>query len=268
VFDDDLIQASCERFFGYGSLTAPVWFIGKEEGGGGSFDEIQKRLTVWNRRGRRLLEDIRAYHEEVGMGLERLFGRSPGRQPTWAGITRMRLAFDDPEGQIADTRPVRAYRNDRLAGLTGENCLIELLPLPSPNKKAPWLYSKYSQLPFLASREARFTKFASIRAARIRWMLERHRPRAIVFYSTENDYPAHWYTIAGTPAFRSEYFEGFSAKFTRSENTAFAITPHPTRVGVTSRFLAEGREASCCAGKLTGAFTITSELRLCRVSAI
>jgi hypothetical protein len=58
LFDDALIQASCDGFFGYGSATAPVWFVGKEEGGGGSFDEIRKRLAVWDRRGRLLLEHV------------------------------------------------------------------------------------------------------------------------------------------------------------------------------------------------------------------
>jgi hypothetical protein len=58
---DELIRASCDGFFGYGPATAPVWFIGKQWGGGKNWDECRRRLDAWHKRGRQALEDIVSY---------------------------------------------------------------------------------------------------------------------------------------------------------------------------------------------------------------
>jgi hypothetical protein len=65
-FDDQLLLDFMNAFYGYGNYKAPYWFIGMEEGGGDSFEEVTKRLSVWDRRGRRELEDAAEYFEEVG----------------------------------------------------------------------------------------------------------------------------------------------------------------------------------------------------------
>jgi hypothetical protein len=48
IDDEQLLGEYCERFFGYGTWNAKIWFIGMEEGGKGSASEsaIQKRLEL------------------------------------------------------------------------------------------------------------------------------------------------------------------------------------------------------------------------------
>ena len=54
--DESLVLDFCEVFFGYGSFKAPIWLVGMEEGGGESAEEIQRRLQIWDQRGRQNLE--------------------------------------------------------------------------------------------------------------------------------------------------------------------------------------------------------------------
>lgn len=62
---DKLIEASCERFFGYGPQTTRVWFIGIQQGGGHTTEEIIQRLRAWDSRGRPEVDDIVSYHRAI-----------------------------------------------------------------------------------------------------------------------------------------------------------------------------------------------------------
>jgi hypothetical protein len=42
-FDKELDQFA-HNFLGYGNLESPIWFIGMEEGGGNTKEEIKSRL--------------------------------------------------------------------------------------------------------------------------------------------------------------------------------------------------------------------------------
>ena len=41
MFDDELLQAYIDTFYGFGKYEGKYWFIGMEEGGGGTFEEIE-----------------------------------------------------------------------------------------------------------------------------------------------------------------------------------------------------------------------------------
>ena len=68
VFDDQLLQDFMNGFYGYGNYSGGYWFVGMEEGGGNSFENIDKRLKDWDRRDRCEIEDIADYHAEIGAG--------------------------------------------------------------------------------------------------------------------------------------------------------------------------------------------------------
>jgi hypothetical protein len=46
TISDQLIESYTSMFYGYGNYAAPFWFIGIEEGGGGTDDEIRRRLLT------------------------------------------------------------------------------------------------------------------------------------------------------------------------------------------------------------------------------
>lgn len=53
-------------FFGYGNLSSPYWFIGKEEGGGASLEENFQRILVWEKLGKSSTVDSIQYHQTLG----------------------------------------------------------------------------------------------------------------------------------------------------------------------------------------------------------
>ena len=65
MLDELLLDDFMRSFFGYGSYQADYWFVGLEEGGGNSIEEVMSRLEIWNYQERQELEDVRIYHEAL-----------------------------------------------------------------------------------------------------------------------------------------------------------------------------------------------------------
>lgn len=47
MVEQQLLKTFMSRFYGYGSWSAKYWFIGMEEGGGDSEEEIERRMMTW-----------------------------------------------------------------------------------------------------------------------------------------------------------------------------------------------------------------------------
>jgi len=148
-----------ERFFGYGTWSAPVWFIGMEEGGGASLAEVETRIGTWQARGANELEDLAEFHRAIGV--TRHFGERPALQSTWAKLIRVLFGL---RGEAADTERVRSYQATQLGRQGSETALVELLPLPSPST-SHWLYRDISDISYLATRELSRARRAAARPA-------------------------------------------------------------------------------------------------------
>lgn len=61
---EELLRDYANNFYGYGSWDAKTWFVGIEEAGGKDFHEIDHRLEMWEKRGRRDLEDACEFYPE------------------------------------------------------------------------------------------------------------------------------------------------------------------------------------------------------------
>src|SRR5258708_5700194 len=147
-----------------------------EEGGGDSLEEIDRRITVWHDRGRRALEDLRDYH--LAIGVLRYFEAKPKLQRTWRALMRVVLTA---QGARVDLDVLRTYQSTLLGRFGGDTALIELLPLPAPAKRAPWLYDKFGIAPLRTRKEYE----ATLRPPRTKTILDaidRFQPRAVVTY--------------------------------------------------------------------------------------
>jgi hypothetical protein len=121
---DELITASCDRFFRIWGGYGPGLVYREAKGGGKNWDECRRRLDVWHKRGRRDLEDVKGYHR--GFGEDCWFVDPPKIQPTWRELIRVRLAMAN---EPISTDSIGHYQVHRLAGWNGENCLLALLNL-------------------------------------------------------------------------------------------------------------------------------------------
>jgi len=220
-FDDILLEDFMNRFYGYGNYQGDYWLIGMEEGGGSSFDDIEKRLATWKKRGRQELEDLAEYHIE--MGITSLFRKRPKIQNTWGKLIRIIFAST---GQIPTTNQVRDYQRDNLGRVNGNTCLVELLPLPSPST-GHWLYGKYSQLPFLENRAKYKESLLAKRISHLQKQINQFQPKAVIFYSFT--YREYWQQIAQvdfSPDSNGDFFVGNSGR------QEFLIIKHPATIGL------------------------------------
>lgn len=211
----DLLLDFLNRFYGYGSWDAELWFVGMEEGGGNSEEEIAKRLEAWDRADD--LADIRDYSYEIG---GKWFADRPSIQNTWGKLIRIALAY---EGRPTDIEAVRRYQRDELGK---RHALIELFPLASPST-SEWLYAN---IPEIATREKYRALIADTRIATLTNRIAHHKPTAVVFYGTR--YRVHWVKISGVTFTKND-----AGRFETGHNgsTLFVIAPHPTARGVTNR---------------------------------
>ena len=128
ILPGSLLRAYIDTFVGYGDYQPKYWLVGMEEGGGGSLDEVARRLAKWEAAGRSELLDLRGQH--LDGDLADFLGGSEDLQKTWSNLIRVVLGC---EGRPTDNETVRAYQQSKLGRFDGETCLLELMPLPSPD---------------------------------------------------------------------------------------------------------------------------------------
>jgi hypothetical protein len=217
VLDTKRLKAFMHRFYGYGSWSAPLWFVGMEEGGGNSLQEVERRLTAWSGGD---LEDLREFHRRTGF--IRHHEGQVALQSTWAKLIRIALCADD---RPADTEAVRQFQQNELGRAGGATTLLELFPLPSPSTRH-WTYGDCG-IPEIATRDAYRNTLEEPRTTAIRARIDEHAPKAVVFYGM--GYRPYWERIAEITIAPVEG-ERFSSAGRGS--TLLLLAPHPVATGV------------------------------------
>jgi hypothetical protein len=213
MIDTARLNDFMHRFYGYGSWDAPLWFVGMEEGGGNTLEELECRLKSWD--GSDDLVDLKDFHSKLG-GTD-WFSDRPKIQSTWGKLIRVALAC---EGRTPDRESVRTYQRDELGRKNGSTALLELLPLPSPST-SHWIYGSL-ELATLKDRASYRDAMIPFRTDAIRRRLKQHQPRVVLFYGL--DYREHWETIVEQP-FQQEPEARFSTA--TNSTTRFILAPHP-----------------------------------------
>ena len=228
-FNDELLYEFMTNFYGYGTYTGKTWFIGMEEGGGNSFEEIQNRLTVWEQMASLELLDIQSFHEKIEMN--HWFGSTAKLQTTWNKAIRV---FLSSQGINPTSEMVRTYQSEQFARVNSETCILELLPLPSPSIK-DWIYAHHSSLKILQNRQTYMEEVTSIRVPYIRDKISLFRPRQVVFFGLDSRYQLHWKDIANV-TFKYLTSGSYSYLIADSKDTRFAISSHPAAKGITNDY--------------------------------
>jgi hypothetical protein len=154
--------------------------------------EALRRMSVWAHRGHRVVDDLRGYHQDLGV--TRHFEPTAPLQATWRGLMRVRAAA---LGAEYDTHDLRQHQIEGWGNERGDCCLLELFPLAKP-KRASWPFAPWSSdVPALESDRAYRRHMAPRREAELSRLIEEHRPVAVVFYGSEHK--THWDAIARAP---------------------------------------------------------------------
>ena len=170
--------------FGYGAWTAPIWFVGPEEGFG-SPNEMRERLLAWNGEA---LDNCLEFHERMPC---HRWHRDKEIQKTWARLIRLLLVY---RGLKHDTEDIRHYQTHHW-GQEESECVIELSGLPAPN-----LQTGRQLLAKIGICEADWKQILDDRIQFLKTKMEQSRTlRVIVLYGLNANAKKYWEKFLGRP---------------------------------------------------------------------
>jgi hypothetical protein len=213
-----LTEAELEHllnFISYGKLSASVWFLGMEEGGGGEAN-IRTRLKF------RLVEDCAEAHKLLG--IPKFHTGHKIIQRTWRGMCYIMLRL---EGKPVDRESIRNYQADYLGRFQGTSLLCELLPIPKPSMN-DWGYEKL--IPQYSSRDGYYKAVKPRRIKYLRSLIIKHRPKVVIGYGKK-----YWQDYQ--ELFPSSIFlENGQFSVARDENLVVVLTDHFTARTMNGKF--------------------------------
>jgi hypothetical protein len=227
-------EKMARSFFGFGSWTAPYWFIGPEPGG----ECDSERIEAWSKDcHQQELCDCKQFHDalnkrykksekkEVRWHTPRKNLTTPILQPTWSKLIRLLFSFKAPSTREGNEH-IRRYQQEHWGMFNDETCVIELSGLSAKNFKDS---SRESNKEQIEERIAN-TILPKLNACK-------PKPKLVVMYGKRE--AVHWGEIAGT-VLEME-------KPVKLHGTVFLFVPHPNTRGLNNdqwdRF---GKEAKGC----------------------
>jgi len=215
----ELLTKYANTFFGFGHWKAPIWFVGIEEAGGETIEEVHDRIQAWAGFGQsKVLQDAPQFYPAS----RQMSWHGPKAKPqdTWKQLIRVLLVA---RGQNDTPDMILNYQRNRLGAADGETCLLELFPLPSPSVDC-WNYADWSKLPWLQTRTAYEQNVLSHRISLLRQSIDHHRPRVVIFYG--DGQLKHWQRIIGPGTYQRPIADKLIAH--ERNRLHFFITKHPT----------------------------------------
>jgi hypothetical protein len=232
MLDDNLLQKYIDKFLGYGDFNAKCWFIGMEHGGGGNYEELAKRLEVWSELGRKELEDVVEYHKKLNIEGLNWFCDKPKIQPTWSKLIRILLSIDDNIDNLSASKvldKIRMYQKQSFGrSNSGETCLLELSPMPSPNIRN----NKWQEWTNMFKIDNYKTFILKYNTDKIKALINGREPEVVVFYGVS--YRSYWEEIADC-----DFEEQNGIFFTSNKSTLFVMIKHPVSRGVKNEYFHE-----------------------------
>lgn len=213
----DVIKNMIENFFGHGNIKSKIWFIGMEEGGNRSQDELKIKFNDWDGNPTMEMGKVRN-----GVRSKWFRGEKPPLQRTWRVLIIILLKIRG-EKDVSNDK-IRYVQRDKLGRFDSDHCLLELMPLPCKSvKESDWNYQWLGY----PNRKYYINKVMPNRIKRLRRLIKINKPKLIIFYS--KSYLSTWEDIINKNIQKIE-----DTYYSCNKNTLFFIIPHPTARGVTN----------------------------------
>ena len=235
MLNDSLLQVFMDGFYGYGNLKAKYWFVGMEEGGGQTIEEITARLETWDQHGRPVLDDLRRFHHDAR--LYDWFRKASPLQKTWRALILTVLAAED--GDTTATSLVE-YQRTQLGKAGGETALIETLPLPSPGTQT-WNYAKWSRLAVLRDRKTYQTAYFERRRDRVIDLVRAANPLAVIFYGNSQDWSKR-FGLKAVPPYRIDAADCGDSLIIATDHPGARTNDAPARFEAIGKLIADKRK--------------------------
>jgi hypothetical protein len=192
MLTSNLIQNRIKNFWGYGSLDAPVWYVGMEEGLGPTTDTEELDIRFKAADGKTTV-DMRKDMSHL-VGHMKWFHKDSPIQATWKYPIALYLYLKNHK--IPSQQEIREHQGLILGDkIKKESTTIELMPLPSQKAhESTWLYKKYG-VSGLNSRKEYLDTYKSKRVKELKNLIEKRSPKLVIFYSI--GYLPEWTEIIG-----------------------------------------------------------------------
>jgi hypothetical protein len=198
LIKEEALRHWIDNFYGYGSWHARFWFIGYEEGGGETPEEVADKLNYFYKTHAQTdggLCDIREFYKHVAVrrdgpkanSFNNLYEYRFDKNAIQHGIWKNLIAFVHGYEQT-NVPNLLAYQQHQFLSSTAYNeALIPLYPLPGPNSHA-WYYSwlDLPQLGFLKSRTLYQEHVYQRRMHTILSNISTHKPELVLMYGMDN----------------------------------------------------------------------------------
>lgn len=198
AIDERKLNKWIHHFYGYGSWSAPFWFIGYDETGGDVPEEVADKINYFHRAHpdkqpalcdvRELYENVSIYEEGTkGEKFKNRFEYRFGPEAVQHGVWKNLIAF--MHGYRRKKVPdLLDYQKSRfLSPDAADAALISLYPLPSPHGHA-WYYAwlDMPSMPFLKTRSAYETLVYPHRMRTLMEMMAKHQPELVLMFGMNN----------------------------------------------------------------------------------
>jgi hypothetical protein len=216
----ELVANRIKNFWGYGNLKSDIWFVGMEEGADG---DIGKLITRFEATSDGEVFDIYDDMQSDTDHMKWFDGGKPQR-------TYMRLVYFLlflKSGKYPTRDEMLAYQVSHFGRKNADHATLELMPLPARSLNGKdWVYAE-SGIEGLESRRAYLKRYKPERVARLRKLIQEHKPKFVICYSL--GYFDDWQMLMDMPL--KEVIEGklYTAK---DDRTVYAVVPHAVAHGV------------------------------------
>ncbi len=218
----ELLQKRIDTFWGYGSLQAPVWLIGMEEGFRSSGNHADDLRMLERQFLLPVIDGMFDASRPISDDISDLTNLSPflpeaSIQRTWQFPVSLYLFLKN--GRKPDESEILDFQHFILAdGKKNEVATFELMPFPAP-KISDWLFGDI--LGFESRNTLRF--YRKQRAERLKKLVEKYSPKLVIFYSLGYLRSGEWETVIG------KRFEEITKQmyFAKTEKTSFCVIPQP-----------------------------------------
>jgi len=232
MLDDFQLLNRITNFWGLGRFESDYWFVGMEEGGGNSLEEVSKRMQSWIDQGATELVDNYDYHKGItGFDLMRFFEGKIKLQPTWSRLIRTFLVYQNPNTKY-EPNDIRFFQSEKWGREDSDNCVIEIFPLASPSANH-WKYNLWSDLPILKDRETYKNTIREMRINSLKNKIDIHKPKFVLMYGMNKDYLDIWSEVSGisfNPSTQITIFRDKFIHYSFNKGVAYFVTFQPNAV--------------------------------------
>ena len=183
----DQVKEGLLSFVGYGRPSAPIWFVGAEEGLGGAMTEDDERANQLARGKWQEFMDLCEAHKtlkEDGKEID-IRKKRKGSSTVWLWMSRIARAYER-HGDWEDKELAREFMQTRLGRLNGktfdnagreqlQTFLTELSPVPEKKTGEPRWFGELRT-------GSLSQKLLAEREARIKGLLRSEKPKVVICY--------------------------------------------------------------------------------------